>query len=56
MTITKQLIISCDAPECADDDGYTAASESYMDARIEAMEHGWAERRGRDYCPRHSGP
>lgn len=56
MTIVRQLIVACDATECADEEVYIATADTYQDARAETQSIGWTVDRGRDYCPRHSGP
>lgn len=48
MTIMRTLIVACDAPECADDDGYVTAAHSYSEARTDAARHGWTVHNGRD--------
>ena len=53
MTIMRTLIVACDAPECADDEGYIATAYSHTEARAEAAQHGWTVRLGRDFCPKH---
>lgn len=53
MTVTRQLVVACDAPECADDDGYIAIAETHEGARAGAAYAGWTVRKDRDYCPKH---
>jgi hypothetical protein len=53
MTIIRTLTVSCDAPECADDDGFVATTTTIGAARSEAWHLGWRCRPGGDFCPKH---
>jgi hypothetical protein len=58
MSVIKSVRMACDHPDCADDDesaGAFPGHETAATIRHEAKKYGWTRRRGKDYCPDHSG-